>query len=617
MKHQRQRWWWLYLAGAGAVLAALFVVTRASLDLEAAHQAELARGRAREQAEELRRSALWRLDSRVVPLLAREGARPYFEYLAYYPQECGYTRYLRPVGKGDVLVASPLLLGTPPPFALHFQIDGAGRFSSPQAPEGNQLDLAQATCSTVGDAASFDAVAAALRLQRVQALVTVAALRAAVMAVEQRESAPPTPPAANSQERGRDEWIARAQQVNDVKRAARDDANISNALNRFNEPLAAEGGDAIEPPVAVEVGSLVPWWSAGPAPELFLVRRVRVGREELLQGIWCDWQALRRDLLDSVASLLPGADLEPLAGISAAAESPLAPHEPTALTSIPVRLVAPAGFGAAAPPPLTGWTGTRTTLALAWLAAVAALAIGARLVASSVALARRRHRFASAVTHELRTPLTTFRMYSEMLADGMVSEPEQRQSYLQTLKEQSARLATLVENVLAYARLEERGAAARRIRCGVVALLDRHREALARRAADAGFTFELAVDPSAESASVDSDLEAIGQVLFNLVDNACKYGRGESRATIELTARATATQVEFEVRDHGAGVPNELREAIFEPFERGARNDDARPGVGLGLALARGIARDLGGDLELVDHSGPGALLRLRLPRSN
>ena len=74
---------------------------------------------------------------------------------------------------------------------------------------------------------------------------------------------------------------------------------------------------------------------------------------------------------------------------------------------------------------------------------------------ASIAFGERRSRFASAVTHELRTPLTTFRMYSEMLADDMVPDEGQRRVYLATLKEESGRLATLVENVLTYARLEE------------------------------------------------------------------------------------------------------------------------------------------------------------------
>ncbi len=597
MRRRRARWQWLYLAGTGAVVAALFLVTRMSLRLEAAHRTEQAHGRAREQAEAVRRNALWRLDSRVLPLLAREGARPYFEYLAYYPQECGYTRYLSPVSKGDVLVASPLLLVAPAPFRLHFQIDSDQRFSSPQVPLGNQLDLAQATCTAGNlDFPTLDADHAAARLAQVRALVTPASLRAAVVTIEACELA-----TAGAKSDGGD-WVARQQQVIDVKRTAVNDANYN---NRAAEPLEA--------PAQVVVGSLVPWWVGGETPELFFVRRVEVGAQELLQGIWCDWPQLRLQLLESIATLLPGADLLPAPEMTANAME----VDPSSLTSIPVRLVAPVGFGGEVLVIDGGWSATHSTLAAAWIAVVGALAVGWWMVRSSVALAQRRDRFASAVTHELRTPLTTFRMYSEMLADGMVTAPEQRQSYLQTLKEQSGRLATLVENVLAYARLEERGAMARRERCTVAKLLASHEPTLRRRAAEAGFECDWKVDPAAAAAVLDTDVDAIGQILFNLFDNACKYGRGEEASRIELIATATAADVEVVVVDHGAGVPAALREVIFEPFERGARNDDARPGVGLGLALARGLARDLGGELELRAVAGAGAVLALRLPRAS
>ncbi len=69
-------------------------------------------------------------------------------------------------------------------------------------------------------------------------------------------------------------------------------------------------------------------------------------------------------------------------------------------------------------------------------------------------LSERRRIFVSAVTHELRTPLTTFRLYTDMLADGMVSGEEKRRSYLERLRGEAQRLSHLVENVLFYARLE-------------------------------------------------------------------------------------------------------------------------------------------------------------------
>src|SRR5262249_4780334 len=120
----------------------------------------------------------------LLPLLSREGARPYFEYLPYYPQERSYTRFLSEIDKGEVLTPSPLLNFAPEYVRVHFQIDANGEFSSPPAPNGNLRDLAKATClpTSAIDAASG-------WLTRARRLVDVADLRARVRRAEQRGEA--------------------------------------------------------------------------------------------------------------------------------------------------------------------------------------------------------------------------------------------------------------------------------------------------------------------------------------------------------------------------------------------------------------------------------------------
>ena len=111
------------------------------------------------------------------------------------------------------------------------------------------------------------------------------------------------------------------------------------------------------------------------------------------------------------------------------------------------------------------------------------------------------------------------------------------------------------------------------------------------------------------------DAEAVGQILGNLVDNAAKYANGTSASTIHLGAKAANGSVVLTVRDHGPGIAREQAAAIFEPFARGGRDpSDPVPGVGLGLALARGLARDLGGELTLESPADGGARFRLELP---
>ena len=275
------------------------------------------------------------------------------------------------------------------------------------------------------------------------------------------------------------------------------------------------------------------------------------------------------------------------------------------LAAVPVTVRAPPPAAA-----VVGWTATRAQLGFVWLAALVALGAVGTTLRASMDLAERRGRFVSAVTHELRTPLTTFRMYAQMLADGMVTDPDQRAVYLRTLEAEAERLSALVTNVLAYAQLEGRGRPDRRERTTVDALLDRVTPPLARRADQDGVPLRVRHDGDA---ALEVDAETIEQVLFILVDNACKYGATE--AGVDVDVQVAGDQLRVDVRDHGPGVATDRARAVFEPFERGGR-DEADPvaGIGLGLALARDLARALGGDLSLAEAGGAGACFRLRVP---
>ena len=268
-------------------------------------------------------------------------------------------------------------------------------------------------------------------------------------------------------------------------------------------------------------------------------------------------------------------------------------------------------------PAIVGTSPVRTGLALTWIAGLVVLVSVGLALRAGLAYADERSRFASSVTHELRTPLTTFRMYSEMLARNMVSGAAERQEYLETLERESERLSKLVENVLAFARLEERrGARPRREHLTAAELVARHLTTLQSSARRAGAVLEYT--PSTNAAiTVDTDPDAVGQVLHNLVDNACKYGRGANGEPIELVLDEDATHLHVAIRDHGPGVPTSAERAIFRPFDRGGRDPaDPEPGIGLGLALSRGLARTLGGDLTYTPAQGGGSTFRLTLPRS-
>ncbi|HKX61055.1 MAG TPA: HAMP domain-containing sensor histidine kinase, partial [Verrucomicrobiae bacterium] len=343
---------------------------------------------------------------------------------------------------------------------------------------------------------------------------------------------------------------------------------------------------------------------------LVLARQVKFGSTSIVQGVWLNWTNLRPALLNSIADLFPTSELEP-------APPPATGHEARLLASLPVKLVP----GVVVSDDTTGWTPVRLSLAFAWMFVIVAAVAIAFLLHGTLSLSERRAAFVSAVTHELRTPLMTFRMYSEMLAEGMVPDENQRRQYLSTLCSEATRLSHLVENVLAYARLEQQSARRRVEDVSLGQLMERVQPRLAERAALAGLTLHEQSDAAAAHTRLHVDVTAVEQILFNLVDNACKYAAPTATSKIiHLEAQLEKHRsVRVRVRDHGPGLSAGVAHHLFQPFSKSA--DEAAhtaPGVGLGLALCRGLARSMGGELRLMpaEAGQNGACFELILPVS-
>ncbi len=586
----RRLWWVAYSAGSLVVLLALVWITVTVVRLE---RAEL-EARSDATHQEALRLALWRLDSWMAPLLAREAARPYFDYQPFYPQRRAYTALLDPIEPGDVFTPSALLGFESEYFSLHFQMAPDGVLTSPQAPSGEFRDLAEDSYLT-----GAQLVTNARKLDSINSLVTQEQVATCVAAADETagEIAQPLPIPSRAPPQQAQQLKSRQEQ--------------SKRRNTYLQAIEQQGQtDQADPSgESVVVGGLVPFWSddGNGDVELIFTRSVRVGDQQYYQGFLCDWPKLRDVLLAQITDLVNDARLVPVLG-----GAQVGALNGMMLATIPVALEV------TAPQPLAVGmlSPARSTVAVAWLAVLAGIAAVAVTLRASIAFAMRRARFASAVTHELRTPLTTFRMYSEMLADGMVSDPQQRQTYLETLRDESDRLSTIVENVLAYARLEDGRCPTRAVTTTAAKVLDEVLPSLRRRAETAGLELRLEGDVD-EATSIRVDVEAVGQILFNLVDNACKYAADASERIVHLDIEARDGRLVLCVRDHGPGVPAAVAATIFDAFDRGTRNDgDPTPGVGLGLALARGLARDMGGDLKLISPVGDttGAHFELRLP---
>jgi signal transduction histidine kinase len=219
--------------------------------------------------------------------------------------------------------------------------------------------------------------------------------------------------------------------------------------------------------------------------------------------------------------------------------------------------------------------------------------------------AERTRRFVADAAHELRTPLAGVQAIAEAaMAPGLDTEERERLHLL--LLRESRRAGRLVDDLLALARID----AGIDLRREPVDLLE-----LARSEADRVRLLapDRVIDVDGAPVRVTGDAARLAQVLGNLLDNACRHTPDGGRVTVQVWSGGMAV---VRVTDTGPGVPRPDRERIFD---RLVRLDESRRadqgGAGLGLAIARGIARAHGGDLRCVDPpDGVGAAFVLTLP---
>jgi hypothetical protein len=140
------------------------------------------------------------------------------------------------------------------------------------------------------------------------------------------------------------------------------------------------------------------------------------------------------------------------------------------------------------------------------------------------------------------------------------------------------------------------------------ALLRGIAETVTHRAVELGAQIDIGHLPDAES-----DRLALEQIFANLVDNALKYGRTGEPLHIEITGRATGTQVVYDVKDNGRGIDPADHGRVFELFRRSGAQD--RPGEGIGLAHVRALVRRLGGSMGLDSQLDHGSTFTVTLPR--
>ncbi|MDI3421617.1 HAMP domain-containing sensor histidine kinase [Streptomyces luteolus] len=218
-------------------------------------------------------------------------------------------------------------------------------------------------------------------------------------------------------------------------------------------------------------------------------------------------------------------------------------------------------------------------------------------------------RLVADASHELRTPLTALRTNAELLTRADRLSDAQRDRATAALARQLREVTTLVNDLIELAREEEPSPL----------IEDVHLTSVLTHAVDAArdhwpaVPFSLSVAPDAHTATVAGVPARLSRLLSSLLDNAAKFT--SPGLPVDVTCTASADHLEVLIRDHGPGITDEDLPYVFDRFYR-ARAARALPGSGLGLAMARQIARAHEASLTAEHAPGGGALFRLRVPVS-
>jgi signal transduction histidine kinase len=238
------------------------------------------------------------------------------------------------------------------------------------------------------------------------------------------------------------------------------------------------------------------------------------------------------------------------------------------------------------------------------------------LAGEAAAASSAKSRFIAHVSHEIRTPMNSILGLCSLLGRELTA-PRQR-AWLESIDGSCRLLEKLLEDVLDLSRIE-----AGRLRiepqpCDVVRVIEQITVAFEARAEEKRLSLRCSVDGLTSASRLSIDEARLRQIVFNLVGNAIKFTESGS-VVIEVAAtpadRPGAVSLAIEVRDTGPGIAEVDRARVFEAFEQVRPGGGRGGGVGLGLAVVRGLVHEMGGTIELRSELGRGSVFRVSLPR--
>jgi signal transduction histidine kinase len=216
--------------------------------------------------------------------------------------------------------------------------------------------------------------------------------------------------------------------------------------------------------------------------------------------------------------------------------------------------------------------------------------------------------FAHAVAHDLRAPLRAIEGFSHLLMESCGAKlDETERGYIDRVRRGALQMASLIEGLLAYSRMEHRELQLGHI--DLAALVAELVVEVDERARALGAQVEVDVPPL----RVSADREGLGVVFRNLIENALKFTREGVAPRIEIGAHAANETIVAWVRDNGIGFDQGYHDKIFEIFQRLHRQQEYE-GTGIGLALARKAMQRMGGRIWAESRAGAGATFYVELP---
>jgi len=213
--------------------------------------------------------------------------------------------------------------------------------------------------------------------------------------------------------------------------------------------------------------------------------------------------------------------------------------------------------------------------------------------------------FVATVSHELRGPLTSIYGFAEtLLREDVLFGEEERMTFLRYIASESERLTTIVDALLNVARLDTGDLTVSLEPTDVASVVSE----VVTSAVPSGNGHRFVADVAVEGVAVQADPDKLRQVLDQLISNALKYS--PDGGTVTVSARCIDDAVELAVADEGVGIPQAERERIFSKFYKAGGGQ----GTGLGLFIAQGLVREMGGRMWVDSEEGRGSRFAFELP---